>query len=165
MDCLDIAFDTFKKSANRVEIFPKYHIYDTSEFNEFKNYIDKKPIEGFANQAWLDDISKWVGENKSILRLRIVPEIVSDYYLYESNWCYPRNIAAGETIKFVKENAYKELSQRYGINDDFWIFDDETVIILKYNEYFEFDKVIEVSSIEKDKYLLFFKELEKLAVG
>lgn len=164
MDCLDVAFDTFTQTAFRVELLPKYHIYDTLEYEEFNNYIKNNPIEGFANQPWLDDIKKWTNDKKIIKRLRVVPQNPSDYYLYETNWCYPRNIAAGEIIKFIQERKYVELSKKFEINDDFWIFDGNKVIILKYTNNFEFDEAIEINDEKiKTKYLEFFNAVEALA--
>lgn len=164
MDCLDIAFETFTKTATRLELLPTYHIYDTQEYAEFRNYIEGKLINGFANQAWIDDIINWKTEGKIVSRIRVVPHQQTDYYKYESSWCYPKNIAAGENIDFIPETTYQEISRQFGINDDFWIFDEKIVIILRYNSSFEFEEAIQIEDEQvKSKYLEFYNSIKEVA--
>ncbi len=164
MDCLDYGFDNFKKTAFRVETLPEYAIYDTDEYDEYKKFITNQTIEGFANSGWLNDIHNWCREGKKVERIRVIPLKVTDYFKYEVCWCYQQNIKYGESIIFVEYEDYKRISTKYNIEDDFWIFDNNSAVILKYNNEYEYLDCEEVSKDLISNYVSLYKELKLLAI-
>lgn len=160
MDIFDKMFNTFKKSAKRIETLPIYKI-EGSEWEEYKLYSQGKTIKGFANQSWIDDLTKWSKQNKKISRIRIIPPILNPYLIYEIEWCYHKNVLNGEIINFVKKEDYDKLSKNID-KTDIWIFDDKFVLQLIYHKdgSYKTEKFID-NSEEVKKYVLLYKELEK----
>ena len=66
------------------------------------------------------------------MRVRVVGRPVTGYTRFEVV-AYRDNIAAGETIRVV-ERAWLHGTDGAWANDDFWLFDDETVALLRYDE-------------------------------
>ena len=163
MNVLERGFNTFSKCAYRLEILPQYSIYDTNEFCEYEKYIKGEVIEGFANQEWLDSITQWKNDGKIIERIRVIPQILTDYFKYEFFWCYPRNIEHGEKITFITYDNYMSICGGKIVND-FWAFDNDIVVFLLYNEKYEYINCMQLSQKEVDFYLSIFKKMRLLAI-
>lgn len=159
MDALDNGFDTFSRYAYRLEVLPQYSIYDTNEFFEYEKFIKGEAIEGFANQDWLECITQWNNEGKVIERIRVVPQDITDYFKYEFLWCYPRNIEHGEKIRFVSYDTFRSVCGEIVLND-FWAFDKEQVVLLLYNDKFEYDNCLQLSLKDANIYLNIYEKLQ-----
>lgn len=154
MDILDCAFEEFSAVAQRLETLQEYKIYDTSEYVEFKKFMAGEHIEGFANQGWINDVATWRANGKIIERIRVIPEQVTDYFIYESRWCYPRNISAGESILMVNQKLYDEAKKRFGVSEkDVWMFDQKEMIELKYTAEFEYKDCCQIINRESKQNL------------
>jgi len=131
MDIYEKMFRDFKISAYRVETLPVYHI-EGGEWEEFEQYRNGIPIEGFANQDWINELTIWKNSNKEIKRFRVIPPMLNEYLCYEFEWCYPRNWIAGEIIKVVDQKTYEKLiiPETEG---DFWMFDEKYVLKMEYD--------------------------------
>ncbi|MDR2125652.1 MAG: hypothetical protein LBP63_02315 [Prevotellaceae bacterium] len=160
MDVLDNAFETFSLCAYRLEVLPKYSIYNTNEFFEYKKFIKGKTIESFANQDWLDSLSHWGKKGKSIERIRVIPKILTDYFKYEFLWCYPKNIEYGENIRFVLYDYFVSVCADNVLND-FWGFDKENVILLMYNDKFEYENCKQLPKKDVTLYTNVFEDLQQ----
>lgn len=66
------------------------------------------------------------------MRVRVVGRPVTDYTRYEFA-VYPQNVAAGERIRVVERSSVPGADTAW-VNDDFWLFDDETVALVRYDE-------------------------------
>jgi hypothetical protein len=152
----------------QIKVFGQYpfnYYFDNNEFNEFNKFKNGLQIEGFANQDWIEDLNLWRSEGKTIKRIRVVPYNITEYFKYELEWCYPRNIDAGELITFIPEKLYLAISEKFKIGQDFWIFDNEMVILLDYNEKYEY---MDCSQIIDDKvweYIKFVYALSEHALN
>ncbi|WP_305133387.1 DUF6879 family protein [Thomasclavelia cocleata] len=166
MDCLDYWFEKFSKVAMRLETLEEYAIYDTKEFDEFKKFITNKKIEGFANQDWINDINRWNLEGKVIERIRIIPNKKSDYFNYELKWCYPKNIQSGEQILFVFQEQYEKIRSEIPLLGDFWMFDEKAIVMLEYNDQYEYVGCREINQPEVlDSYKRFYQALKERSVS
>ncbi len=163
MNALERGFGTFSKCAYRLELLPQYSIYDTNEYSEFVKYINGEVINGFANQEWLDCLTKWTNEGKTIERIRVVPQVITDYFRYEFLWCYPRNIECGEKITFITFEEFASICEGIKIND-FWAFDNEMVVSLIYNDKYEFDNCLQLPDNVFPSHLNLFRKMQSLAV-
>ena len=159
MDALDNAFETFSICAHRLEVLPQYSIYDTNEFFEYEKFIKGEVIDGFANQEWLDCLSHWKNRGKSIERIRVIPQVLTDYFKYEFLWCYPRNLQNGEDIRFILYDDFISICGDNVLND-FWAFDKENVVLLFYNNKFEYDSCKQLSKEGVNSYLNIFEKLQ-----
>jgi hypothetical protein len=86
---------------------------------------------------------------------------LSQYTRYEFA-CYPDNIAAGETIGIVERRWLQPDDQRWA-GEDFWIFDDEIVVVLDYDEQGRFLGAAHAEQI--DSYLMAKRRAISLSVA
>lgn len=97
-------------------------------------YLAGKDIPDQEDDRWV----KWFGQIKGlseggrdVVRVRLVPaEIEKGSYLdYEIRWSYLRyNIPSGERVLALR---YDDVPG--SLNEDFFVFDDATVVVVKYN--------------------------------
>jgi uncharacterized protein DUF6879 len=118
-------WDDFKKSAWRMEVQQTY----TIPGEDFAQFLAGEPEPQGHNDRWHDQIRRWAAVGKSINRVRLVRYPLSDYQRYIFSWGVPGNVAAGEDVRVLDVT-----SDDFGIPDqDFWIFDDSTVVHLNFN--------------------------------
>lgn len=164
MDDLDRLFSGFEEKAYRVETLSEYKIDNTNEYDEYLKFINGKQILGFANIDWINDLKLWSKENKTVKRLRVVPNPQSDYFKYEVGFCYPKNIEAHEEIKFIPLDIYKTLCDKYKLEGDFWLFDSKSVVVLLYDANGAYiDCNLEQDKTKTGRYLDFWHELESVS--
>lgn len=77
-------------------------------------------------------VARATAAGRSIVRVRVVGRPVTDYTRYEFA-VYPQNVAAGERIRVVERSSVPGADTAW-VNDDFWLFDDETVALVRYDE-------------------------------
>ncbi|MGI8506075.1 MAG: DUF6879 family protein [Solirubrobacteraceae bacterium] len=70
-------------------------------------------------------------QGRSIERVRIFARPLTDYTRFEFA-AYSDNIAAGEKVRVIDRSLLR-MEDRSWANEDFWIFDDEIVVILRYD--------------------------------
>jgi len=163
MDIFEKMFTEFRTSAFRIEARSTYHI-EKGEWEEFQKYEKGVPIRGFANQDWLDDLVHWKESGREVVRVRVVPLILTAYLQYELEWCYPKNWLAGESIKIVKQELYNQLIKPE-LDCDYWIFDETHVLKMEYSEEGRYlgEKVISEPNLVKE-YLDLFRDLDRKSV-
>jgi len=163
MDVFEEMFGGFEVSAFRVETLPVYHI-EGSEWEEFEQYKEGVPIEGFANQDWIEDVRAWSSAGKEIKRIRVIPPMLTEYLRYELEWCFPKNLLAGEVIKAVSQRTCEQLVTPE-TKGDFWMFDQEYVLKMEYDEEGRYLREKLISEPELvDPYVTLFMKLERKSV-
>jgi hypothetical protein len=103
-----------------------------------------------GNNSWLALVAAATASGRIIERVRIAARPLSDYTRFEFA-AYPENVAAGEKIR-VLERRLLQGADRTWADDDFWIFDDETVVLLGYDEDRRFLRAEQVGNV--DPYLV-----------
>jgi hypothetical protein len=118
----------FVSSAFRLEVQPTYTM--PSEAETFGAFLGGRltPPPGF-NQGWLDQVSRNTHElGKTMQRVRVVQQPLTDYQRYGFAWAVPLNVAAGEDIRILDRTGLDLDLPPY----DFWMFDNATVVHLNY---------------------------------
>ncbi|MFJ2777750.1 DUF6879 family protein [Kitasatospora sp. NPDC087315] len=119
-------FRNFQRSAWRLEVQPKYTM--PSEAESLARFLHGEPKPVDHNAAWHVTVRDALASGKSFGRVRVVREPLTDYIRYQSTWGIPGNIAAGEDIRVLNlTDRDLDLPEQ-----DFWLFDDETVVHLNY---------------------------------
>ncbi|MFD9890598.1 DUF6879 family protein [Amycolatopsis sp. NPDC059027] len=120
-------FREFKRSAFRLETLQTYTI--PSEQASFQRFLAGKPqLEGYG-KAWHELIQNHVEAGRSVQRAKIVRRPLTDYSRYLLSWGVPANINAGEDYQILDlTDRTVDLPEQ-----DFWLFDDETVLLLNFN--------------------------------
>lgn len=160
MDILEYWFNNFSIQANRIETRDHYAIYDTNEYEEYIKYTKGEKIYSYANIEWLDTIRNAKNRNKIITRIRVIPDHITEYFRYEFNWCYPKNMEAGEEIGFICNDEYKSIIRAYGLDiNDIWIFDQKIAICLLYNSQDEYIGCKELKNTQQKLILEIYEDL------
>lgn len=127
-------FNTFEREAFRLETLSTYTIPEEQE--TFLAFLNGEPQpEKHKKGAWVNVIRQHVAVGKRIYRVHIVARPLSDYLRYELDWGYHRNQEAGEEL-FILDVTDKP-SPLEGLTD-FWLFDQETIVSMHYNDIGEF---------------------------
>ena len=124
-------FVNFKSSAFRLETLQKYSVgYEEAPFLDF---LAGKERYVHADQAeWANLIRKNIAAGKTMSRVHVVVEPISDYICFELLWPYPESVAAGEDVRILPTtqlNWPPELP-----HEAFWLFDSEHAAIMQYDD-------------------------------
>lgn len=121
------ALSAANRSAVHLETRDVYAIESERESLAAWNAGFRRDPAGPASSwgPWYDLIEKTVGRGVEVRRARIVSEPVTDYIRYEHEGTF-RNIAAGEQVRWLPRRRATDIALP---GNDFWLFDDETVIV------------------------------------
>lgn len=148
-DSFTSLFHDFKESAFRLETLQKYAVdYEKIPFQDFMNGKERytHPI-----QAEYATLVKGHTENgRSMSRVHVISEPLSDYVRFEILWPYLDSLNAGEDIRLLSTERNKwpqNLPKK-----DFWIFDSEKVAVMNYDDNGSFigaNLLSEASTVQK----------------
>lgn len=120
-------FQDFRTSAFRLELQQVYTM--PGEADEFRRFLAGEKLPPDYHYGWLDTVARAVEAGKTIRRVRVVRQPLTDYIRYQFEWGFVYNVAAGEGIRVLDltDQAGPELPDH-----DFWLFDDVTVVKMLY---------------------------------
>lgn len=153
---LDNPFESFSKSAFRLEALPQYIVEnEKAAFNTFKL---SGQVPTVANTDWPKLVKHSVDSGKSIKRLRLLSDTLTPYEQYEL-LSYP-GLDVGEEIKINARSTYED---KYLY--DFWLFDNKYITQMNYKDDGTYiDKVTRIATAEELKaysyWLSVFEESE-----
>ncbi|NYI87952.1 hypothetical protein HNR02_001275 [Amycolatopsis endophytica] len=120
-------FREFERSAFRLETLQTYTIpRDQASYGLF---LAGEPKPEDYNLTWQASVRQHVVAGRTMQRAKVVRRPFSDYTRYLFAWAIPGNIAAGEDYRIL-DLTDRELGLP---SQDFWLFDDETVLLLNFN--------------------------------
>jgi hypothetical protein len=114
--------ENFKESAFRLETLPAYD--SPRETEMLAAFLRGEPVRLPDDFAWLHMVKSHTQTGKTMQRVRIVSNPLTDYERFELS-LFSQCVEAGEDIRVTDD---PEL--RYA---DFWLFDNHTVYILRYD--------------------------------
>lgn len=121
---------SFRRYAFRLETLPVYKVGPEEE--EFQQFLAGDPPPPDSDDTdWIRRLRAYRAAGKHVGRVHVVTPPLTDYLRYEFEWGYEFQVAAGEDVRIL------DLSRRDdpGLPDqDFWLFDDETVVLMHYRE-------------------------------
>jgi hypothetical protein len=122
-DALDVAFDSFKHSAVRLEALPSY---DAAEEHEaLVAYVVGQGIKPPVETEWSTFIRECRAAGKTIRRVRVANPATSAYVRYQCDVGYQPGLKAGEEIRLVTQSTGAKMR-------DFWLFDDKLLVTMHY---------------------------------
>jgi hypothetical protein len=131
------AVRTFSQSAFRLEVRGSYALdYERRDFEGFLAGSPVPPPEVDWWRPWLDRVARITREGKTISRVRVLAEPPTDYQRWHL-WAAPWHASAGEGIRYLSRST----AERIGLPlaDDWWLLDDERVIIMTFTAEGEID--------------------------
>jgi hypothetical protein len=129
---LGALFSTFKRSAFRLETLSVYSVDEDDEREAFRLFLGGKPQPSWSrDRGWPKFVSSACAAGKIMQRVRVLSFPLTDYLRFELSCGYPANVAAGEDIRILPIVG----DVPPGIVDhDYWLFDDEIVVRMEYDE-------------------------------
>jgi len=135
MNNFDKNWRNAKKNIFRLEGRPEYKV--ASEQEDIANW-KKGELNLGANKEW----QKWMELLKSAKtrgvvtqRVRVAPTPLPDYIKFEIDSWQKYSVKNGDKIFFLDKNDYQEIITAYGFNaKDFWLFDDQHLLIFNYDK-------------------------------
>jgi hypothetical protein len=124
----------FKRSAFRLECLPEYKVPQEEEWFESFKRDGSLPDLTPENDSWLKLVRTHAQHGCSIQRVRIVSHPPTDYERFELA-LFSASVKAGEDIRIAGANLVWPNGgegRRTG-PPDFWLFDDELAIVLRYD--------------------------------
>jgi len=128
-------FETFTRSAFRLECLDSYAVTEDAEREAFRRFLNGNfpPSWWTRGRAWFATVRDAVARGATMQRVRCVYGPLSDYQRFEFEWSYPYNEQAGEQI-LILETSATDFGDLWRYKHDFWLFDDATVVRLNYDE-------------------------------
>jgi len=121
-------FDAYERDAWRFEAQPVYSM--PREAENVARFLrgDSKPAD--HNSRWHERVREYVATGRTIGRVRVVRQPLTDYQRYQFAWGIPGNIAAGEDIRVLDVSE-----DDYGLplsGTDWWMFDESRIVHLNF---------------------------------
>lgn len=126
-------FATFERSAFRFEARDAYLIPEEEERLGAFLAGRELPARVLETDDWLRLVARATRAGRQMERVRVVGRPLTDYTRFELA-VYGENITAGEDIRVVERAKLPEGGSGQRWHQDFWLFDDQTVAILCYDE-------------------------------
>lgn len=120
-------FHRFERSAFRLEVHQTYTMPAEAETVRAFLEGEARP-EGF-NAAWHETVREHAAAGRTMTRAKIVRRPLTPYSRYLFEWCVPGNVAAGEDYQIVDVTDRSDTGLP---EQDFWLFDETTVVHLNY---------------------------------
>lgn len=147
-DEFNAAFDTFRRSALRLETLQSYAVSAEDEFlRAFREGIPR-PERSLRTSPWLRRIAATTMAGKTWTRIRLVRHPLSEYLRHEL-LAFVESAAVGEEIRIVDINQHPEVTE---FGPDFWLFDagypGESAIFMHYDytgTLISYERVIDVA--------------------
>ncbi|WP_406342822.1 DUF6879 family protein [Streptomyces sp. NBC_00648] len=121
-------FDAFEREAWRFEAQPTYAM--PKEQENIGRFLRGEPKPADHNARWHERVRAYVASGRSIGRVRIVRQPMTDYQRYQFAWGIPANIRAGEDIRVLDVTRSDHGLPLTG--QDWWMFDDTRVVHLNF---------------------------------
>jgi Family of unknown function (DUF6879) len=124
-------FSEFGHSAFRLETLSKYSIADEqAEFDAFVRGEDPPP--SMLSREWLTTLREATAAGKTFSRVHAIQDDLTSHLKYQIEWGYTQNAAAGDEIGILQDADPKRHFQGLPY-EDFWLFDDTTVVRVHYD--------------------------------
>lgn len=146
-------FETFGTSAFRLQTLSKYVV--EGEETVVQAFIRGDPLEPMTDKAWVQMRTEWheliaasVRAGKHWAMVHVLPKKLTPYLRLAIEWCYVKDYSAGEQIRFLLPTAPEQIREL--ATQDFWMFDDKTVVVMQYDDngkYLGFEHVTDDSKI------------------
>ncbi|MQB05724.1 hypothetical protein DXT91_16535 [Agrobacterium tumefaciens] len=129
---LGVAFESFERSAFRLEMLPAYDVFGEKE--AFLAYLAGEENKIEFNEAWHSILKDSQRRNASVSRVRLIDER-TPYIDFEIEWGYKNSVLFGERILTTTSKQIKDASFEAGLLfvKDFWIFDESKVFVMNYD--------------------------------
>lgn len=126
-------FRRFRYSAFRLETLSSYgNSGEDADFEAFVNGRPKPPNPD--HEQWQEIVSANTAAGRTMQRVHVVTEPLTDYLRLELTWGYGPNAAAGEDIRIIPVREGEQWPVDVPEATDFWLFDSRELLVMAYAE-------------------------------
>lgn len=121
-------FDAYEREAWRFEAQPTYTM--PKETENVTRFLRGEPKPDDHNSRWHERVRGFTASGRTIGRVRVVRQPLTDYQRYQFAWGIPGNIKAGEDIRVLDVTR-----DDYGLplsGTDWWMFDEARIVHLNF---------------------------------
>jgi len=122
----------FKRLAFRLETLPEYRVEQEAEWFAEWQRSGNAPELTPDNDSWCKLIAEARSSGRRMQRVRLVTTPLTDYERFELA-TFRDSVAAGEEIRVCHRESWERIETADNNPSDFWLFDDETIIMLNYD--------------------------------
>lgn len=120
----------FRTVAARLEVRDRYAV--ASDGGDFARYLNGEDQPDPARKnPWLDELRADTAAGKTWRWVHVVRSPLSDYLRYSIEWGYLPNTRAGAQVKILDLTEHPRPDDL--VDEDFWLFDDGTVLRMAYD--------------------------------
>jgi hypothetical protein len=120
-------FASFERTARRLETRDHYYVpVEREPFQRFLAGLRDDPDYRVVREPWFASVRAVVAAGKRRQRIRVVPELLTDYLRFELSICRD-NVAVGEDVRYLRRDQANDLDLP---DHDFWIFDSNRLALL-----------------------------------
>ena len=116
---------TFRHSAFRLETLGHYTVPQEAEWFATWRRTGRLPELTPDNDSWLRMVRDHTRAGRVMQRVRVVSTPLTDYERFELA-LFPPSLDAGEDIRVISRSVV-------GVSEDFWLFDAQTAVMLRYD--------------------------------
>lgn len=152
----------FERSAWRFEQQPKYHVgYERKQFDDFLAGHPEAPTENPELGAWMAQVARQTTEGKTVGRVRIVDDPITDYQRW-MRWMDHWNREAGETIDYLSRRHACEVGLIPAVGEeDWWFFDNCRLMVMHYDD---IGRTVRVELLDEEPEIVLARRWRDLAV-
>lgn len=119
-------FSSFTTSAFRLETLDSYDVDEDDEREAVKLFEMGEDLpDWYASRSWTGFVRDATAAGKSVERVHLLPNHLTNYLKFEIDWGYVTNERAGERI-WLKHGSMPGVT-------DFWLFDNSRAIVMEYD--------------------------------
>lgn len=122
-------FTSFRHTAFRLETLQSYDVEYEQEM--LRRFLAGSPRPADpAKDEWTAMLARAAADGKTMRRVHVVTEPLSDYVRFELSWSYGENVTAGEDIRILPTPTGQWPA---GVpTHDYWLFDSRELWIMHY---------------------------------
>jgi hypothetical protein len=121
----------FRRSAFRLETLPEYRVEQEVEWLAEWRRSGTVPQLSPENDSWCKLIHEARSSGRRMQRVRLVSSPLTDYERFELA-TFRDSVTAGEEIRICHRESWKRIETDANPGD-FWLFDEQTTIMLNYD--------------------------------
>lgn len=121
--------DLFTKTAFRLELLDSY--VAANEAEPYRRFLRGDAPDAGWREPWKRFVRQGLRAGRSMARVHVVTEPLTDYTRFELSCVYPANVEAGEDVRILPRSvaAALDLPSR-----DYWLFDSRQAGVMTYDD-------------------------------
>ncbi|MGH3899738.1 MAG: DUF6879 family protein [Pseudonocardiaceae bacterium] len=126
-------FRQFQRSCFRLETLQRYGA--SGEDDSIKAFLSgATPQPHPGKQEWMALVRAAVRDQRTMQRVHVVTEPLTDYVCFEVAWSYAHSVAAGEDVRIIPLTEGQQWPPDLPpAGNDFWLFDDTELFPMRYD--------------------------------